>query len=345
MLGIAEKPSKRIAWKGPLWLRTVSLALFAVLVLAGTAHAEGVVAAGETTPSQGSTGAVQTPNPITIASGTAPVKTPTAEAPAVTVPAAPETEAPAAASGPPASETSSSAPAVPIAPEALAPAPTPMSEEAPVTAPTAPLKQEGSEAGPASSIEGSAQGPQLSLPLATDPAAVAAPDGADEGAGEAPSVPIVVLNRAPALGNAGEALARSTGCPATAGSGTLSSLAGRINTNCTTASFATQASLSTSSTSINSVAASLAAATPGGPPDGGHGGSTSGSPPVGPPTGPAPAGVSGGAGMGAAGLIFPGFLTLAGLLLAGAPRAMRRLRLSCEPWLTACFVLIPERPG
>jgi len=40
-----------------------------------------------------------------------------------------------------------------------------------------------------------------------------------------------------------------------------------------------------------------------------------------------------------------GFLTLIGLLLLAAPRAMRRLRLSCEPWLTAFFVLIPERPG
>ena len=25
--------------------------------------------------------------------------------------------------------------------------------------------------------------------------------------------------------------------------------------------------------------------------------------------------------------------------------ALRRLRLSCQPWRTACFVLIPERPG
>lgn len=343
MLGIAEKPSKRIVWKGPLWLRTVSLALFAVLVLAASAHAEVVVAAGETTPSQGTTGAVQTPNPITIASGTAPVKSTTAEAPAVQVPVVPETEAPATASGPAASETSSTAPAVPVTPEALAPAPTPVSEEAPVTAPTAPVKQEGSEAAAAASIEGSAQGPQSSSPLAGGPQAVATPDAAGEGAGEAPSVPVVVLN-APVLGNAGEALARSAGCSAPA-SGTLSALAGRISTDCTTASFATQASLSTSSTSFNNVAASLAAATPGGPPDGGHGGSTSGSPPEGPPTGPAPSGVSGGAGVGAAGLIFSGFLTLAGLLLAGAPRAMRRLRLSCQPWLTACFVLIPERPG
>jgi hypothetical protein len=49
--------------------------------------------------------------------------------------------------------------------------------------------------------------------------------------------------------------------------------------------------------------------------------------------------------MGGSGMGLSTFLTLAGLLLLGAPRAMRRLRLSCEPWLTACFVLIPERPG
>ena len=346
MLGIAEKPSKRIVWKGPLWLRTVSLALFAVLLLAGSAHAEVAVAGSETTPSQGATGSTQSPGTNTNLSGVNPEKVASVETPAVTVPPVAETKAPAVASGPSASETSSTAPSVPIAPEALAPAPTPISEEAPVTAPTAPVKQEGSEAGPALGIEGSAQGPQLSLPLANDPQTVATPDAAGEGAGEAPGIPIVVLNRAPALGNAGEALARSAGCPAAATSETLSALAGRISSNCTTVSPGAQVALSTSSTSFNNVAASLAAATPGGPPDGGHGGSTSGSPPVGPPTGPAPSGVSGGAGMGAAGgLAFPGFLTLAGLLLAGAPRAMRRLRLSCQPWLTACFVLIPERPG
>jgi hypothetical protein len=31
-------------------------------------------------------------------------------------------------------------------------------------------------------------------------------------------------------------------------------------------------------------------------------------------------------------------------LLLGAPRVLRRLRLSCEPWLAGCFVLVPERP-
>ncbi|HEV7162607.1 MAG TPA: hypothetical protein VGN25_05060 [Solirubrobacteraceae bacterium] len=65
----------------------------------------------------------------------------------------------------------------------------------------------------------------------------------------------------------------------------------------------------------------------------------------GPGPGPAPSGVSGGAATGGSGVAFSGFVTLAGLLLLAAPRALRRFRLSCRPWLTAFFVLIPERPG
>ena len=66
---------------------------------------------------------------------------------------------------------------------------------------------------------------------------------------------------------------------------------------------------------------------------------------MGPPPGPAPSGASGGSAMGGSGLAFSAFLTLAGLLLLAAPRAMCRLRLSNRPLLTAFFVLIPERPG
>jgi hypothetical protein len=63
--------------------------------------------------------------------------------------------------------------------------------------------------------------------------------------------------------------------------------------------------------------------------------------------GPQPGGSSGGAsaGGGGGGLATSGFFSLAGLLLLAAPRAMRRLRLLCQPWRTACFALIPERPG
>jgi hypothetical protein len=63
--------------------------------------------------------------------------------------------------------------------------------------------------------------------------------------------------------------------------------------------------------------------------------------------GPSPGGSSGGAsaGGGGGGFAPSGALTLAGLLLLAAPRAMRLLRLLCRPWRGTCFALIPERPG
>jgi hypothetical protein len=101
---------------------------------------------------------------------------------------------------------------------------------------------------------------------------------------------------------------------------------------------------------LASVSAAFAAgATPttgsGTPPPDGYGGSTGGTRTVVPPPGPAPSGAFGGSAAGGSGIALSGFFTLAGLLLMAAPLAMRRLRLSCRPWLTAFFVLIPERPG
>jgi hypothetical protein len=78
---------------------------------------------------------------------------------------------------------------------------------------------------------------------------------------------------------------------------------------------------------------------------GGDGHSGSGAPPVSPGPGPAPGGAAGGAPGGSGGIALSGLLPLAGLLLLAGPRAIRRLRLFCPPLLTACFVLIPERPG
>ena len=115
--------------------------------------------------------------------------------------------------------------------------------------------------------------------------------------------------------------------------------------SCAAGWLSTQRFLSASPLGSATAAASLAAAPSGAPAGGVHDGSAAGSPPVSPPPGPAPSGASGGSAVGASGLALSGFLTLAGLLLLGAPRAMRRLRLSCQPRLTACFVLIPERPG
>jgi hypothetical protein len=63
------------------------------------------------------------------------------------------------------------------------------------------------------------------------------------------------------------------------------------------------------------------------------------------PPGPPPGGAFGGSAAAGSGIALSGFFTLAGLLLFAAPCAMRRLRLSCRPWRTAFFVLIPERPG
>ncbi len=62
---------------------------------------------------------------------------------------------------------------------------------------------------------------------------------------------------------------------------------------------------------------------------------------------PEPGGAGGGVAAGAAGggVGMSGFLTFAALLLLAAPHALRRLRLSSRAFLTAFFVLIPERPG
>jgi hypothetical protein len=122
----------------------------------------------------------------------------------------------------------------------------------------------------------------------------------------------------------------------------LSSLGGMTD-SCTAALLGTQPALSQAPAGYAAAVAALAPPSP--PPgDGGHGGAAVGSPPVSPGPGPAPGGAAGSS-AGATGLALSGFLTLAGLLLLGASRAMRRLRLSCQPWRTACFVLIPERPG
>jgi hypothetical protein len=126
----------------------------------------------------------------------------------------------------------------------------------------------------------------------------------------------------------------------------LSALGGRTTDNCTVGWLGEKRLPASATISFSPVDSSLAAAMTGGlPPDGGHGGSAVGNAPVSPTPGPAPSGASGAAVGGASGVAPSAFLSLAGLLLLAAPRAMRRLRLSSRPWLTACFVLIPERPG
>jgi hypothetical protein len=102
--------------------------------------------------------------------------------------------------------------------------------------------------------------------------------------------------------------------------------------------------LATSTAFVADLAAGVTSSA-GAPAGGRSGGSPGGSSPIGPPPGPTPGGTFSGAAGGGAGAAVSGFPMFAGHLVRGAPVAMRRLRLSFRPWLTAFFVLIPERPG
>jgi hypothetical protein len=223
---------------------------------------------------------------------------------------APVTETPREAA-PVAPVTETPPEAAPVAPVTKTPPETapvaPVTETPPEAAPVAPVTEEV-----ASTVGGSVETPATS---AVGPASIGAP-----------------------VGMTAAQWAGDLSCE-------LSALGGCTTNNCTDGWLGTQPVLSVSPMGFAAAAASLGAATPGAPAGGGHGGSAVGSSPVSPAPGPAPSGASGGSAAGASALSLPGFLTLAGLLHLAAPRAMHRLRLSCQPWLTACFVLIPERPG
>jgi hypothetical protein len=129
----------------------------------------------------------------------------------------------------------------------------------------------------------------------------------------------------------------------------LSALGGKMTDNCTAGWLGAprEADSAPTSAAITAVSSLTAAAvdSPGG---GGHGGSGLGGSPLTSAPGSAPGGSSGAAtgagGSGGSGTGVSIFITLAGLLLLGAPRALRRLQRAFEPWLAGCFVLIPERP-
>jgi hypothetical protein len=126
----------------------------------------------------------------------------------------------------------------------------------------------------------------------------------------------------------------------------LSALEGPMSRNCAAGLLATPSLLRGSAAALASAANPWARTVAGAPAEGGHGNSgVGGSRPSAPAPAPAPSGAAGGSAAGGPGLALSAFLTLAGLLLLSAPRALCRLRLACRPWLTAFFVLIPERPG
>jgi hypothetical protein len=384
MLGIAHRPSGGILQKGLLSLRVVGLAIAAALLFAGSASAagtdpaEGPISAEAQGPpgaeaSKPLPNAPASPGDIGVGLPAAPegssAGVPLPAAPEVSLPPAPEVgggEGPASTPvGPEQSPVSGPEPSPPKAGEGP---PSPPSPEVPSPgASGSPPPQTGAEGTPAEAI--AQQTPESSLsptaivdmPVALQHAethdgpgalSAAAGPGGPGGPAGSPEVASTVASAAeiPTAFDRGPV---SVGAPAALTSAEraggfsceLAAFGGHLTANCSAGWLGAQRLPVQSSVGLATAEASLvAAASP--PAGGGHGGSGGGSAPVSPTPGPppAPSGASGSA-AGASGLALSGFLTLAGLLLLGAPRATRRLRLSCEPWLTACFVLIPERPG
>jgi len=352
MVGIVHNPWRRIG------LRAVILAVLGALVLAGSAQA---AEAGQGRVLEGGVlSEAAPPVPEAVLSGPTPVPAPE------TILSAPGPEA----APPPSEVRPTSPPPTPPSPETVqstpAPAPetvqsTPAPEAVTPTHSETVLSVSGQETTPEAVLSGAAaagkgQGTQASgSPSPNQGSAVVVTPTAG-GPSPPPGGP-----PAAALGLPEVATASSAG-PPSAGTATkmtvaqregqfdcaLSSLGEHAASGCGAGSPGAQRLLSQSpiGVGLDATVASVAASAGSPPTGGGHGGPGSGSPPVNPAPGPtpAPSGASGSA-AGSSGIALSGFLTLAGLLLLGAPRALRRLRLSCQPWRTACFVLIPERPG
>jgi hypothetical protein len=352
MVGIVHNPWRRIG------LRAVILALLGALLLTGSARAsetgvggilpEAVSAAPETVLSvpeavlSGST-PVAAPETILSSGSGAEGITPPAEVPP-SLPVPPVAKTPVGDPPAPAPEIVQPTPA----PEAVAPAPTPeavLSISGQAKTPTSETVLSGAAtAGKEQETMASVSGDQGSTLAVTPIGGGGQPPPAGPTAGSGlPEVANASSAGLPTLGAAAKMTVaqrvRQFDCD-------LSSLGEHAASGCSAGWPGAQRLLSAAPTGLQATAASVAASAGSPPTGGGHGGPGPGSPPVNPAPGPtpAPSGASGSA-AGSSGIALSGFLTLAGLLLLGAPRAMRRLRLSFQPWLTACFVLIPERPG
>ena len=345
MLGTAQNLSTRTLAKGLLCAATFVAALLLALAAGASASAaEPVIPAAsgstpETAP-ESTTTPSSTPEPPTAEATPPPVEVPPVEVPPPPVVLTPE---------------------APPAPE-VDPPPTGVKELVPAEATSKPV--EGTPNGDQTTTATVGEGPASTAPSSSGqiaaalistppetPQNAALPDGATA---EASSV---LLGRL-AVGSAG----RSSGPPSGPGAGAiagsvsvaglsaaqraaelscqLSGMAGTANDDCGASWLGAQVSLSVQAVGFRAPTGSRT-----GPPDGGYGDSVGGSHPVVPAPAPAPSGAVGGSAGGGSGVSPAGFFTLAGLLLLAAPRALRRLRLSCQPWRTAFFVLIPERPG
>jgi outer membrane biosynthesis protein TonB len=360
MLGIVQDSPTCSVSRGLLYVRVVVLSLLGALVFAASAHASGLGATSGgkiesaiptpaeapergLSPEKGSPETGLSPSPEKGPPETAPVGPPPEKAPVEPAPVATLPEKAPAETVP-----------VVIVPEKAPAEPVPvvtLPEKGPETPPASTVTETTQEAAPVKPvIEKGPEGPVSPPPPVSAPqVAATSSDAAGRGTLEVPSTlinsqkgtggPPASSGTGSGSGGAQAAIAagwaRGFGCE-------LSELNRRRTGTCITGGLDSQPVLPGLPLGLATAAASLTSGPPAG---GGHGGSAGGAPPVSPGPGSAPSGVAGGSAMGGSGSSVSVFLTLAGLLLLAAPRAMRRLRLLCRPWLSACFVLIPERPG
>lgn len=354
MLGIVKDPSKRAVSKGLLCLRLVLLGLLAALVLASSAAAD----SGETVEAPAVTEEQAAPPPEETQALAEPAPeggetvTPPVEETVVEVPPAPVEETIQVTLPPPAEETlpppvEEVTQVIPGVEEAV---------EQPIKQVTEAVQQQvGGATGSEEANKGTTTPSSPAVVLAPNTEALPG-EVAGTAAGSTSTnsmIPPAVEAAGPS--DPGEPPATAGARGATSHDGgldcPLSGLGAALSQSCASgwlgaSSLAPSVTAVIDGTSSSIVGAVVAASAATGN-DGDSGSPAIGNRPVAPaPGGSAPSGGAGGVGVGSAGgLGLSAFLTIAGRLLLAAPHAMRRLRLSCLPWRTAFFVLIPERPG
>jgi hypothetical protein len=342
---------------GRLCLRALVLAVLAMLLLAAGAQADTPTAGGEAPEGQeAGTGGWEGETPqSTGGEGEVAPETPAGETPGETggetVVETPVETQPVPPIEP--VEEVSAAPTEPVPETPVGTLPLESAEQTPVTV-EEPVQSKSTESTEEGASGGSPAHSSTLLPAGASEPSVRA-DALDE---QAPSGPpataeSITAQVAEVSGQAAGSKAipvRSAGSQAGRFRCELSALGGKMTDNCTAGWLGGPREVSSAPTSaaVAAVSSLAAAATANSPPGGGHDGSGLGGSPLTPSPGSAPGGSSGAAtgvgGVGGSGAGVSIFLTLAGLLLLGAPRALRRLRRAFEPWLAGCFVLIPERP-
>ena len=315
MIELVKSPSTRVLSKGSLALWLVVSLVFAALLFAAGAQA------------QGTDGATETPIGETAAEGAAPSE----EAPAVAPPVA--EEAPAVAP--------------PVAEEAPAVAP-PVVEEAPAVVEKKTVEQTaGNVTAEATSEATQGTGEAVQVPVGAS--VLTHKDTTSEVAPE--SSIAVTTSVAPAAASGVSTLAVQDQSPLALRSQTISARSGG-QMSCVRASITAgyaggwldiSATSSLSNIPFTTAEASPTAITAGSPAGSLGDGSTIENRPSVPGSGSGGGGGGSAAG-GGSGSPSSASSTLVDVLLQAAPRAMRRLRLAQPSWRTSFFVLIPERP-